>query len=99
MSQTQDDNRLHPVAHASRSVSTSEANYAISDLETSAVVWAVTHFHYYLYGHNVSVVTDHAAVQAILAQILQEDMLDGASRSMTVGSNTLKLFITWVRIV
>jgi len=66
LSQTQDDNRLHPVAHASRSVSTSEANYAISDLETLAIVWAVTHFHYYLYRHNVTVVTDHAAVKVIL---------------------------------
>ena len=47
-------------------MSTLEANYAISDLKTLAVVWAVTHFHYYLYGHNVTDVTDHAAVKAIL---------------------------------
>ena len=65
LSQYQDDNRLHPVAYASRSVSTSEVNYAISDLETLAVVWAVTHFRYYLYGHIVTVVTDHTTVKAI----------------------------------
>ena len=66
LSQYQDDQKLHPVAYASQSVSASEANYAITDLETLAVVWAVTHFHYYLYGHNVTIITDHAAVKAIL---------------------------------
>ena len=53
LSQRQVDNRLHPVAYASRLVSASEANYAITNLETLAVVWVITHFRYYLYGHNV----------------------------------------------
>ena len=66
LSQRQGDNRLHPVAYASQSVSASEANYAITNLETLAVVWAITHFRYYLYGHNVTVITDHAAVKAVL---------------------------------
>ena len=66
LSQRQEDNRLHPVAYASRSVSAAEANYAITNLETLAVVWAITHFRYYLYGHNVTVITDHAAVKAVL---------------------------------
>ena len=54
------------MAYASRSVSTAEANYAVTDLKTLAVVWAVTHFRYYLYGHDVTIITDHAAVKAIL---------------------------------
>ena len=29
-------------------------------------MWAVTHFQYYLYGHDVTIITDHAAVKAIL---------------------------------
>ena len=66
MSQYQEDQKLHPVAYASRSVSTTEANYAITDLETLAAVWAVTHFRYYLYGHDVTIITDHAAVKATL---------------------------------
>ena len=36
------------------------------ELETLAVVWAVSHFHAYLYGHNVHVLTDHSAVRAVL---------------------------------
>ena len=31
-----------------------------------AVVWAINHFHAYLYGHNVVVFTDHSAVKAVL---------------------------------
>ena len=66
LSQYQEDQKLHPVAYASRSVSTTETNYAITDLETLAAVWAVTHFRYYLYGHDVTIITDHAAVKATL---------------------------------
>ena len=43
-----------------------ERNYAITELETLAVVWAVTHFRYYLYGQNVKILTDHTAVKAVL---------------------------------
>ncbi len=66
LSQKQVDGELHPVAYASRALSPQEKNYAITDLETLAVVWAVTHFHAYLYGHEVTVYTDHSAVKAVL---------------------------------
>ena len=36
------------------------------DLETWTVVWAVAQFGYYLYEHNVTIITDHATVKAIL---------------------------------
>ena len=35
-------------------------------LETLTVVWAMLHYHYYLYGHCVKVYTDHYAVKALL---------------------------------
>ena len=57
---------LHPVAYASRALTPAEKNYAITELETLAVVWAITHFHVYLYGHDVTVYTDHTAVKAVL---------------------------------
>ena len=66
LSQLQEDGQLHPVAYASRSLCASERNYSISELETLAVVWSITHFHPYLYGHTVTVYTDHTAVKAIL---------------------------------
>jgi len=36
------------------------------DLKTLAVVWALSDFHYYLYGHKVTIITDRTAVKAIL---------------------------------
>ena len=56
----------HTVSYASRSLSSPEKNYSISELETLAVVWAIQHYRAYLYGHEVTVVTDHSAVKAIL---------------------------------
>ena len=64
--QQQDDGKLHPVAYTSCSLSAAERNYGVSELETLAVVWALSRFHSYLYGQSVTVVTDHTAVRAIL---------------------------------
>ncbi|KAL5475685.1 hypothetical protein EMCRGX_G025531 [Ephydatia muelleri] len=66
LSQSQDDGTFHPVAYASRSLTRPESNYGITELETLAVVWALTHFRGYLYGNSVTVYTDHAAVKAVL---------------------------------
>ena len=44
----------------------SENKYGITELETLAVVWGISHLHHFLYGHNVTVYTDHAAVKAVL---------------------------------
>lgn len=63
----QDDGKLHPVSYASRALSHAEENYSITELETLAVVWAMSHFHHLIYGHRVTVVTDHAAVKAVLS--------------------------------
>ena len=47
LSQEGDDGLLHPVAYTSCSLSKSEANYSITELETLAVVWVVMYFHCY----------------------------------------------------
>ena len=66
LSQAGEDGKRHPVAYASCALSEPERRYAITELETLAVVWAMNHFHHYLYGHNVTVFTDHFAVKAVL---------------------------------
>ena len=48
LSQTQDDGKLHPIAFTSRALSGPEKNYGITDLETLAVVWAISHYHHYI---------------------------------------------------
>jgi len=65
-SQYQENGQIHPVAFASRALSAAGKNYFITDLETLAVIWAVSHFHVYLYGHDVEVRTDYSAVKAVL---------------------------------
>ena len=64
LSQVQPDGKLHPVAYVSRSLNHCERNYGVSELETLAVVWAVTHFRSYLYGNKVTILTDHSAVKS-----------------------------------
>ena len=66
LSQKKADDKLHPVAYTSRSTSPTEKHYSVTELETLAVVWAVQHFRVYLYGHNVTVITNHSAVKCIL---------------------------------
>ena len=64
--QTQEDGQLHPVAYASRALSPQERNYGVTELEPLPVVWATSYLHSYLYGHAVTVYTDHSAVKAVL---------------------------------
>ena len=64
--QLQGDFRLHPIAYASRALNKSKKNYSITELETLAVVWAITHFRSHLYGNAVKVLTDHSAVKSVL---------------------------------
>ena len=66
LSQPQEDCKVHPIAYASRALNKSEKNYSITELETLAVVWAITHFRSHLYGKAVKVLTDHSAVKSIL---------------------------------
>lgn len=66
LSQEQCDVKLHPVVYASRALSSTERNYGITELETLAVVWAMSHFHHFLYGNRVTVYTDHTSVKAVL---------------------------------
>ena len=66
LSQAQEGGNLHPVGYASRALSPSEVHYGITDLETLAVVWAISHFSHYLYGNRVVAYTDHTAVKSVL---------------------------------
>ena len=94
LSQKQPDKRLHPVAYASRALNPTEKNYSVTELETLAVVWAITHFHSYLYGGDVTVITGHSAVKQVLSpHTLLESTHGGGNVYMEEGSGLLILSI------
>ncbi|GBB94650.1 hypothetical protein RclHR1_23990004 [Rhizophagus clarus] len=63
LSQLQEDGKEHVIAYASRSMNKAEMNYAITDQECFAVVWAVQHFQHYLGMRPFTIVTDHIALK------------------------------------
>lgn len=67
LAQQQPDGKVHPIAFASRSLTTAEKNYAITELETLGLVWAVKTFRPYILGRRCIVFTDHAACTALLS--------------------------------
>ena len=67
MLEQEQDGKLHPVAYASRSLTKSEKNYGVTELEALGVVWAVKHFRSYLIGHKCVIFTDHAPLKSMLA--------------------------------
>ena len=51
-----------PIAYASRTTSTAEKKYGVTELEVAALVYALEHFEVYLLGNAVTVYTDHKAL-------------------------------------
>ena len=57
---------MYTIAYASRSLQPHETNYAITELETFAVVWAVKMFRPYILGHHCILLTVHSACTSLL---------------------------------
>lgn len=53
------------IAYASKSLSNVERRYAQIKKEALALVWAVERFHFYLYGRNFELITDHKPLETI----------------------------------
>ena len=66
LEQEQADEKYHPIAYVSPTLSPHEQWYGITELETLAVVWSLRHFQAYLYGHKFVVYTAHSPVKSLL---------------------------------
>eukprot|EP00794_Sanderia_malayensis_P019335 gene19335-biopygen16222 len=53
------------IAYASRALSDVERRYSQTEKEALSIVWAVEHFHLYLYGHSFTLETDHKPLEII----------------------------------
>lgn len=67
LSQIHPDGSDHPVAFASRTISDAERNYSAGEREALACIWAAEHFHFYLYGRQFTLRTDHSSLTTLLA--------------------------------
>ena len=54
-----------PIAFASKSVTSTEVNYAQIGKETYAILFGCKRFHTYVYGHPVKVESDHKPIESI----------------------------------
>ena len=53
------------VVYGSRSLTGVEKRYSQTEREGLAIVWAVEHFHQYLYGGTFTIITDHKPFEYI----------------------------------
>ena len=53
------------ISFASRAFSAVESRYSQTEREMLAIVWALEHFHLYLYGSEFTIVTDHKPLLGI----------------------------------
>ncbi|KAH7706854.1 gagpol and env protein precursor [Aphelenchoides avenae] len=71
------DGKEHPIAFASKSCSKAERNYAITDLEALALIFALNKFKYFLLGTHVIARTDH---QPLVSLFKRRDLSGRAHR-------------------
>ena len=82
LSQKDDNGIERVIAYASRSLRANEKNYSAFLVELTAIVWAIDHFHVYLYGNRFKVITDHKPLETMKAvhkktlNRLQERLID-----------------------
>jgi hypothetical protein len=62
------DKKHHTISYASKTLTRSQLNYATTEKEFLAVVFAIKKFRSYLVGAKVIVYTDHAALKYLLAK-------------------------------
>lgn len=63
LEQENPNGKRHPIAFASRKLKGGEKNFSTTELEMSAVVYALNYFKEYLIGRKITVFSDHSSLQ------------------------------------
>ncbi len=71
--QTEQGKRPHAIAYADRMLTSAESKYSVTHFGALAVIWALHHFRYIIFGYPVAVYADHTAV----TQLFQGKNLTG----------------------
>ena len=53
------------IAYSNRALTDVESRYSQTEKEVLAIVWAIEHFHLYLYGHSFELDSDHLPLKTI----------------------------------
>ncbi|CAM9909208.1 unnamed protein product, partial [Heterosigma akashiwo] len=65
--QKTEEGEVVAIAYASRLNNSAQRNYSVFDLELLAIVFGVTKYRSYIYGHTVCIRTDHAALTNLMS--------------------------------
>jgi hypothetical protein len=66
------------ISCAGKNLSPAQKNYSPVELEALAVVWGIGYYRPYLFGRNVTIITDHESLNiCIISKILLEELSDG----------------------
>ena len=85
------DSKELPVAFYSRQLQGAESNYSITELETLAIIAAVDHFQFYIYGTSFEVITGHKACTSLLTS----NVLNQCLRRMALSLQGSDIQITY----
>lgn len=87
------DGILHPTWYTSKSFNASERNYSTGDKELLAIKLALKKFKYYIWGNNITVITDHKPNETFL-QKNPADMVPRQRRWLEIF-NEFNIQIIW----
>ena len=65
--QKDDNDDIHPIAYASKTMNPAQQNYSPSEKECLALIWALEHFNTYCEGHEYTCLTDHRALTYLVS--------------------------------